>query len=117
LTTGSLFLVSVFATTTARSFDPRLLTAASSARQLRPTRIVAITPGWTTRSVGSGMTESAIYRFDRRMELERDLTFVYGDLRSRSWASVAPQVEAELVRARARAGGEGPHSPNFRIFR
>jgi len=103
--TEQLFLVSVFTRQTEGAFSPEALRATSGARQFRAERVVGITPGWADQRIGGTRSESAIYRFDEGMELERDLVFLYGQARSGSWSAAHAEIEAELVRARARSGG------------
>lgn len=101
----NLFLVSVFTREPGRPFTPGALTATSGARSFRATRIVGVTGGWATERVEADTGESAIYIFDRSFGLERDLTFSYGDRATDRWDRRQAEVDAELVRARVRAGG------------
>ena len=47
----------------------------------------------------------AVYAFAGAVDLEADLTLMYGLERSTEWSVILPRIHAERVRARARAGG------------
>jgi hypothetical protein len=100
-----LFLVSFYAEELEVAFVPEEVQLVSSGSRARPSEILAITPGWGERRVGQRRTESAVYRFDRPIDLESDVVLAYGLERTTEWDMVLPRIRAERARARARAGG------------
>ena len=104
-TGAPLFLVSFHSDLPAVEFAPEEVHLLSGGLRARPATIEPITPGWGTRRLAQRVTESAVYLFDRPVELESELVVAYGPVESRDWTVVLPRIQAERGRARARAGG------------
>jgi hypothetical protein len=49
----------------------------------------------------------AVYSFSSEVDLESDLTLLYGLDQTNAWGVILPRIQAERVRARGRAGGRG----------
>lgn len=102
---ASLFLVQFFSEAPDVSFVPEELQLISRGMRLRPAAVLPVTPGWGGRRVAQRETEMAVYAFGEGVDLEADLTIVYGLVESGAWSAILPRIQAE--RARARARGEG----------
>lgn len=100
----SLFLVSFFSTSPDIAFAPEELQLLSRSVHVRPAAILPITPGWGQRRLRQRETEMAVYVFSPAVDLESELTVVYGMEENRAWSGILPRVQAERARARARAG-------------
>jgi len=101
------FLVSFHSDRDADAFLPEDVHLITGGLRARPERIIPLTPGWGSRRVTQRTTESALYLFDRPVDLESDLTLEYGRQRNRDWGLILGRVQAERARARARAGPPG----------
>jgi hypothetical protein len=123
-----LFLVSFFSNVQGTTFQPEALNLVSRGLRLRPDAIVPVTPGWGERRVAQLDTEMAVYAFLGEVDLESELYVLYAGQESAAWSALRPRIQAELERARARAGSSGgpvaeaagaPHSSRsyFEIFR
>jgi hypothetical protein len=98
----SLFLVSFFSEDADVDFVPEEFQLISRGVRLRPGAILPITPGWGSRRLAQRETEMAVYAFGAPVDLQSELTMVYGLVESGAWAAILPRVNAELSRARAR---------------
>lgn len=114
---GGLFLVSFFSDRPDVAFLPEEVQLISRGIRVRPAAIVPITPSWGQRRLRQRQTESAVYVFDRRVDLESDLIVAYGLVESSAWSRILPEVVAERARVRSRAGGAQPSRPYFEILR
>lgn len=101
----SLFLVSFFSDQADMRFVPEEVQIVSRGVRVRPGTITPITPTWGSRRLRQRETEMAVYAFAGAVDLEADLTLMYGLERSTEWSVILPRIHAERVRARARAGG------------
>ncbi|MEX0837224.1 MAG: hypothetical protein WD101_02750 [Gemmatimonadota bacterium] len=116
----SLFLVSFFSDRPEVRFVPEEVQLVSRGMRARPIDILPITPGWGAGRVAQRDTETAIYMFDRSVDLESDLVLHYGLEQVSTWAVTLTRIQAERARARARATGATPgHSSSsyFEILR
>ena len=105
------FLVSFYSEQPDVRFVPEDVQLISRGLRLRPTSVSPVTPGWGQRRVPQRGTEMAVYGFSGNVDLESDLTLVYGLQQNRAWAgSILPRIQAERARVRARAG-TGPGRP------
>jgi hypothetical protein len=78
----------------------------------RPRGIAAVTPSWGTQRLGQQQTQMAVFAYDGEIDLERDLTVEYQDLRNEIWRDrIVPLLRAEMAKVRARAGGTGSSPP------
>ena len=101
---GSLFLVSFYSEQPSVRFVPEEVQLISRGLRLRPTVITPVTPTWGQRRLQQRSTEMAVYSFSGSVDLESELTMVYGLEQSRAWGTILPRIQAERARARARAG-------------
>lgn len=101
---GMEFLVSFYSEQPNVRFVPEEVQIVSRGIRLRPERIVAVTPTWGQRRLQQRRAEMAVYGFSGDVDLESDVTLVYGLEQSRAWGSILPRIQAERARARARAG-------------
>lgn len=112
---GTLFLVSVFTEEPGGAeFESRGVSLENRGRVFRPTSIRGLTPGWGVR-LEQRRAEQALYAFSPEVDLELTLTIEVGGVRSDAWGAILPRLDVERARVRARGGQ--PSSPNFRIFR
>lgn len=107
---GTLFLVSFHSEQPDVRFVPEELQLVSRGLRLRPSSVTPITPTWGQRRLRQRETEMAVYAFQGEVDLESDLTVLYGLVQSTAWSTILPRVQAERARARARAGN-GPTAP------
>lgn len=112
----SLFLVSFFSDRPEVRFVPEEVQLVSRGMRARPIEIQPITPGWGTGRVAQRDTESAIYMFDRSIDLESDLVLHYGLEQVSTWAVTLTRIQAERARARARATGGTPGQSSSSYF-
>ncbi|MFC1574672.1 hypothetical protein ACFL5A_03495 [Gemmatimonadota bacterium] len=104
---AALFLVSLFSHRPDVTYEPEDLLLVNRGLRFRPSGIAAITPAWGTQRLAQQETRMAVYAFDGPMDLQRDLVVEYQELRNEVWADrTVPALEAERVKARARAGGQ-----------
>ncbi len=103
----TLFLVSFFSEQPDQRFVPEEVQLLSRGTRLRPSAIVAVTPSWGERRLRQRVTEMAVYSFSSEVDLESDLTLLYGLDQTSAWSVILPRIQAERVRARGRAGGRG----------
>jgi hypothetical protein len=116
----TLFLVSFFSDRPQTRFVPEEVQLISRGVRVRPTAILPVTPGWGQRRLRQRETEMAVYGFTGPVDLESDLTLVYGLERTQAWTTILPRVQAERARARARARpgpGNHPSRSYFAILR
>ena len=102
-----LFLVSFFSEQPDERFVPEEVQLVSRGIRLRPSAIIAVTPSWGERRLRQRVTEMAVYAFSSTVDLESDLTLVYGLDQTSAWSVILRRIQAERARARARAGGRG----------
>lgn len=100
----SLFLVSFFSDAAGTTFVPEEVQIRALGQRLRPTDIVAVTPGWGQRRLDQRGTEMAVYAFPA-VDLESDFTVLYGLVEAGGWTTILPRIQAERARARSRAPG------------
>jgi len=100
----ALFLVSFFSDQPDVPFVAEEVQFISGGLRSRPARIVPVTAGWGAGRVAQRATESAVYVFDRPVDLEGDVLLLYGIEQSQEWSAIHPRIQAERARARARAG-------------
>ncbi len=103
----TLFLVSFFSEQPDERFVPEEVQLVSRGVRLRPSAIIAVTPSWGERRLRQRVTEMAVYAFSGNVDLESDLTLVYGLDQTAAWSVILRRIQAERARARARAGGRG----------
>ena len=101
----TLFLVSFFSEQPDEPFVPEEVQLVSRGIRVRPSAIIAVTPGWGERRLRQRVTEMAVYAFSGNVDLESDLTLVYGLDQTSAWSVTLRRIQAERARARARAGG------------
>lgn len=112
---GTSFLVSVFTEEPGGAdFEPRAVSLENRSRVYRPDAIRGLTPGWGVR-LEQRRAEQAVYRFSSELDLELPLTVEVGGVRSDAWTTILTRLDVERARIRARGGQ--PSSPNFRILR
>jgi hypothetical protein len=115
IATGSLFLVSFFSEQPDTRFVPEEVQLISKGVRIRPATIRAITPSWGGRRVAQRETEMAVYAFEGDVDLESEMTLVYGLDQSSAWSVIRTRVQAERARAHARSrsglGGVGSEMP------
>ena len=104
---ATLFLVSFFSDPPDERFVPEEVQLVSRGIRLRPSAIIAVTPSWGERRLRQRVTEMAVYAFSSTVDLESDLTLVYGLDQTSAWSVILRRIQAERARARARAGGRG----------
>lgn len=101
----TLFLVSFFSDGQGTTFVPEEVQIRSLGVRLRPLAIVAVTPGFGQRRLRQRETEMAIFGFSADVDLESDLTVMYGLVENAGWSAILPRIQAERSRARSRAAG------------
>ena len=101
---AALFLVSFFGRTAGASFTPEDVQLVHRGRRLRPAFIRPMTSGWEQRRIDPGQTQAAIYAFTDEVDLEQPISVEYADQTGTPWEDILRRLEAERVRARARAG-------------
>jgi len=112
---GTSFLLSVFTEEPGGAdFEPRGLSLENRGRVYRPVNIRGLTPGWGVR-LEQRRAEQAVYTFSGELDLELPLTVEVGGVRSDAWTTILTRLDVE--RARMRARGAQPSSPNFLILR
>lgn len=99
-----LFLVSFYSTEPGMSFLPDEVQLISRGLRARPSRILPVTPSWGQHQVDQRRAEMAVYAFGPQVDLEAELTLVYGFDETTAWNSILARVQVERGRARARAG-------------
>lgn len=104
---ASIFLVSFFSDHPDVRFVPEEVQFLSRGLRARPRSIEPLTPGWGVGRLAQRGTETAIYVFDRAVDLESDAVLHYGLERSNEWSLILPRIQGERGRARARAGISG----------
>lgn len=116
---GHPMLVSFFSRDQNVAFEPEDLTLSSQGIHYRPVAISPVTPGWGSQRLRQEETQSAIYAYDRAVNLDLGFTVEYGDGRDTGWDRILSTLRAERARVRARAGrGVGGYSiPNLLSFR
>jgi hypothetical protein len=106
---SSLFLVSLFSYQPDVTYQPEDLLLVNRGLRYRPLGIAPVTPSWGTQRLAQQETRMAVYAFEGRVDLETDLVVEYQQLRNEVWRErILPLLEAERVKARARAGGGVP---------
>jgi hypothetical protein len=105
---NGLFLVSFFSDQPDVPFIPEEVQFISRGLRVRPQSIIPITPSWGARRVEQRQTEMAVYWFGDGVDLESTLVLAYQFDQSNQWNVILPRIQAERVRARARAGVDGP---------
>jgi hypothetical protein len=104
----SLFLVSLFSYQPDVTYEPEDLLLVNRGLRLRPQGIAPISPSWGTQRLGQQETRMAVYAFEGGIEWEADLVVEYQQLRNEQWRDqIAPVLEAERAKVRARGGGGG----------
>ena len=103
----TLFLVSFFSDGQGATFVPEEVQLRSMGVRHRPAAIVAVTPGFGQRRLRQRETEMAIFAFSPEVDLESDLTVMYGLVENAGWSVILTRVQAERSRARSRAVGSG----------
>lgn len=102
----SLFLVTLFSYAPDVTYHPEDLLVVNRGLRYRPLAILPVTPGWGLQRLAQTETRMAVYAFEGGMDLSGELVVEYQTLQNESWAGrILPLLEAELPRARARAGG------------
>lgn len=104
---GSLFLVSFYSEQPNVRFLPEEVQLVSRGLRLRPATISPVTPAWGQRRLQQRGTEMAVYSFLGEVDLDTEVVLMYGLEQTRAWSTILPRIQAERVRARARAGGSG----------
>ncbi len=99
-----LFLVSFYSNEAGMRFLPDEVHLISRGLRSRPLSILPITPSWGQNRVEQRRAEMAVYAFGPEVDLEAEMTLVYGFDETGIWGSILPRVQAERGRARARAG-------------
>ena len=102
---ATLFLVSFFSEEPDVRFVPEEVQLVSRGLRLRPATISPVTPTWGQRRLRQRGTEMAVYSFAGVLDLELEMTLVYGLDQTTAWSVILPRVQAERARARARARG------------
>ena len=102
--TARLFLVSFYSEQADTRFVPEEVQLLARGQRVRPTAITPVTPSWGERRLAQRATEMAVYAFPSTVDLESDLTLVYGLEQSGAWTTILPRIQAERARARGRAG-------------
>ncbi len=100
----ALFLVSFYSDSPDVAFVPDELQLIVQGLRQRPDAILPVTPGWGGRRLAQRQTETAVYAFAGRVDLESDLVVAYGLVESAQWRALLPRIQAERARARARGG-------------
>lgn len=103
-TSSVLFLVSFYTQQAEVRFVPEEVQILSRGLRVRPRAIEPVTPTWGQRRVRQRATQMAVYAFTQDVDLGSELTLAYGLAQGGNWAGVLSRVQAELARARARAG-------------
>ena len=103
--TPHLFLVSFFSEYPDARFVPEEVQLLSRGVRVRPANITAITPTWGERRVGQRETEMAIYSFEGTVDLESEITLVYGLDQTAVWSVIRTRIQAERTRAHVRSRG------------
>jgi hypothetical protein len=101
----NLFLVSFFSEHPDARFVPEEVQLLSRGVRVRPAEIRAITPTWGERRVGQRETEMAIYSFEGTVDLESEITLVYGLDQTAVWSVIRTRIQAERTRAHGRSRG------------
>lgn len=101
---SSAFLVSFHADRADARFVPEEVQLVSGGVRARPAAIEPLTPTWGEGRVRPRGTASAVYTFDRPVDMESDVVVLYGLERTDEWSTVLARVQAERRRAWARAG-------------
>jgi len=99
---ATLFLVQFFSERPDVRFVPEEVQLISRGLRVRPSRIIPVTPTWGERRLKQRETEMAVYAFEAGVDLESDLTLVYGLDQTAAWNVILTRVQAERARARAR---------------
>lgn len=99
---ATLFLVQFFSERPDVRFVPEEVQLVSRSLRVRPSRIIPVTPTWGERRLKQRETEMAVYAFEAGIDLESDLTLVYGLNQTTAWNVILTRVQAERARARAR---------------
>ena len=73
-------------------------------QRLRPLSIRPVTSGWGAQRLDAQETQLAVYAYAEGVDLQQPLTIEYGMETSTGWDEILGRLEAERVRARARAG-------------
>jgi len=98
-----LFLVSFFTDEPAVPFVPEEVQFVSRGLRLRSSTITPVTPRWGEHRLRQRETEMAVYSFRGLVDLESNLTLVYGLEQTDAWSMILSRVQTERARARARA--------------
>jgi len=114
---GRVFLVSFYSDLPDVRFVPEEVQLMSRGVRVRPAAIDPLTPSWGEGRLRQRETATAVYTFDRPVELESELVLMYGLEQTDAWSAILPRIQAERGRARARAGGGHSSSSYFEIFR
>lgn len=101
----TLFVVSFYSDDPDVSFVPEEIQLIAEGRRLRSDAILPVTTTWGKRRLAQRETETAVYAFASSVDLDSDLTVVYGLVESRQWQTILPKVQAERAKARARGKG------------
>ncbi len=97
-------------------FEPAELVLVNRGRRFRAETIEGLTAGWEQSRLDQGRPAQALFLYDRAVDLEMELGVEFGGSRSDEWSSIAPRLQAEAARVRARAGSQSSSS-NFLILR
>ncbi len=97
-------LVSFFSREQNVAFQPEDLMLSAQGIHYRAEAISPITPGWGSQRLRQQETQSAIYGFERAVNLDLGFTVEYGERRDTGWDRILSRLRAERARVRARAG-------------
>lgn len=100
-------------------FDPLDIQLLSQGTVRRAEEIRGLTPAWGAGPLEQRRPQQALYLFSPSVDPNEDWAIQVGGVRSVSWATRIPRLEAERARVRARAGGwpQSSSRSNFLIFR
>lgn len=100
------FLVSVFSYEPNVTYQPDDVRITHQGRLLRPALILPLTPGWGRQQLAQQESQSALYVYDRPIDLQQPLTVQYEFRRSEAWhQTIIPRLDEERGKVRARIGG------------
>ncbi|HVE79486.1 MAG TPA: hypothetical protein VNA89_11515 [Gemmatimonadaceae bacterium] len=103
LSERNLWLFSYFGVQPQARFSPREVRLTSAGLDFRPLELFPVTGGFGEQRLGARETQSAIYLFEDRLDLQQPLTLEVEGVRTSAWADVMRAVERERVLIRTRA--------------
>ena len=84
-------------------FSPMELIVTNVGRDFRPLDVIGLSPGFGEQRLRQRETQSALYAFDGRLDIDQPLTVQYETAVNAEWATILQRIERErsLIRTRA----------------